>query len=255
MTDRSQVTDRARTNDHGRVTDRAQSELLGFVLVFGIILTTLLLVSVAGYGGYQSAQEHQRTTNVQPAFELLSKNVDDVVHRGAPSRATELKLADATLSMEESLEITVEGEGFSHTQTAHSIVYDSGSGTEITYTGGMLVRSDEGNAVVFGEPNFVLSEEAVILPLVDAYPEGTDTVGGSKTVLIETRHAGSETVVENGSGQVTIEVTSSNPDAWNEYLEGEAESTEACWLEDETKLKCDTDRVDVIEKRIAVTFA
>ena len=241
------------------MTDRAQSELIGFALVFGIVVLSLLVVSVAGYTGLQNAQEHQQTTNVQPAFEVLSNNVDDVVHYGAPSRATEIKLADASLSIEESLEITVEGESategeFSHNYTAHSIVYDSGSGTEITYVGGMLVREDDGNAVAFGEPNFVFTEERVTLPIVSTYPEGTDSVGGSTTLLVETRHSETELYTETVSGDVTIDVDSSHPDVWGAYLEGEARTTDGCEATG-TKMTCEPDRVSITVDRIGVRLA
>lgn len=238
--------------------DRGQSELIGFAIIFGLILFSVSVLSVTGYVGLQNAQEYERTDNAQRAFTALADNIDDIIHHGASSRTTEIKLADAKLSLEERETVTVSGSGpegdFTHTYAVRSIVYDSGTGTEIAYSNGALVRQDGESAVMFREPNLVLTEDAAVVPIVQPAPDGTEAVGGSTTVLLETKHADTELLGANeGEYELTIVVESPHAEAWERYLDAES-ATDCSRNENTVTCGLTTSRVYVTVERIAVTF-
>ncbi|MFC7136780.1 hypothetical protein ACFQRB_10335 [Halobaculum litoreum] len=71
---------------------RAQSDAIGFVLVFSLIVLTVGTVYAAGYPALQDLRSDEQLENMERAFEVLDDNVDDMAREGAPSRATEIKL-------------------------------------------------------------------------------------------------------------------------------------------------------------------
>lgn len=241
---------------------RGQSELVGFILIFGIVILAIGLLTATGYAGLTSAQDHERTNTGQLAMVGLADNIDDVASNRAPSRATELTLSDASLSLDEPETITIEGErvsdptdNFSHTQSTQPIVWDDGRGTDVRYVAGSVIRSDEGNAVIVREPSVLLTDEALVMQLVNTHADEYEAIGGSGTVLVQTRHEGSELVhVEEGTYEVTITVTTSAPDAWDAML-SETPAIDACTIDEET-VSCtlQTEQVAITVEHVSVSI-
>ncbi len=93
-------------------TDRAVSETISFVLVFSLIVASVGAVYAIGVSELEATRDAERIENAQRAFDVLADNVDDVLE-GAPSRGTEVKLAEATLRSADdaSMNVTVDPEG------------------------------------------------------------------------------------------------------------------------------------------------
>lgn len=234
---------------------RGQSELIGFFLIFSVIIVTIALVGATGLVGLENAKDFQRTTNAEQGFVAFAADVDDVARRGAPARATTIGLADATLSAEQSTTITVRidnGTTENVTVEPHSLVYESGSGTTIAYTAGALVRADEGSPVMFRRPSARLTNDTLILPIVLLSPTANDTVGGTTDVAVETRRAGTNTFVSNDVDTVSIEVTSPHADAWYRYLD----EVGSCDTPEDGTVECQfaPDRLRLTIHRIDVSF-
>ena len=242
---------------------RGQSELVGFILVFGVVVLALALVGMAGFVGLDNAQDFQRTTNAEMGFTALAADVDEVVRGGSPSRSTEIRISDARLAVEDPETITVtinvtdEEDDIERSVETRPIVYDSGSGTTITYHSGALVRSDDGNDVLFGEPSFVLTEELVVLPLIDISQAGTGTVGGTTRADVRSRNGGTETVATMESDEevnLTVNVTTSNLDAWVRYFEDAGLEPEPDREHGSVEVTIATDRAQVTVHRVDVEF-
>lgn len=234
--------------------NRGQSELVGFVLVFGIIVLTITVVTATGYVGLQNAQDHERANNAERSFVVLADNVDDVVTGGAPSRATEIKTADGTLSVAEPVTVTVTADGsVVHEAEIQPIAYELDSDSTIVYSGGAVVRESDGGQVMVREPDLLLSDEVVVVPIVRTTADGNQNLGGSTTALVRTERVGNETVYANENGtDLTINVTSPRAAAWKAYLEDEP-ATDGCSISGDT-VTCDvtTRRAYVTVKRIVV---
>jgi hypothetical protein len=251
-----------RSTDSGGGADRGQSELVGFLLIFSVVVLTIALVGLTGFTGLNSAQEFQRTTNAEQAFTALAGNVEDVTRGQAPSRKTEVRVADASLSLEPSeTNVTVDNESTVSVGTA-PIVYDSGAGTSLAYRSGAVIRSDDGNPVLLREPNFVLTDEAVILPLVDTSQPSGGTVGGTTAVDVRTQDAGVDVLTTDGSvEEITLAMTTPRAEAWARYFDQFDESdgpVDTIALNgDSVEVVIDTsnvDRVQVTVNRVDVSF-
>lgn len=242
--------------------DRGQSELVGFLLVFGVVVLTIALVVVTGFVGLDGAKDFQRTTNAERAFTGLADDVDDVARGGAPSRSTEIRIADGRLSLEPAetrIEITaVDGNSTAVTVETHPVVYDSGTGTTVTYRSGALVRRDGDAAVMYREPDFVLTQERVILPVVETAQEGGGPVGGTGAVDVRTVHAGEDVVIwDRPVAKVMLNVSTPNAGAWERYFEAASGDGPVTNVERDgefVEVTLEPDRATVTVHRIEVTF-
>lgn len=241
---------------------RGQSELVGFLLVFSVVILTIALVGLTGFVGLDGAKDFQRSTNAEQAFTGLAESVDDVVRAGAPSRSTEIRIADGRLSLQPTeTRVRIEGTDGNSTNVTvvtNPIVYDSGDETTITYRSGALVRRDGDTAVMFREPGFVLTNERVILPLVATNQTGGGPVGGTGAVEVRTTHRGTDLVAQDRPvANVTVNITSQNADVWVQYFEAAADGGPVTNVErdgNSVEVTLDPERATVTVHRVDVTF-
>ena len=250
----------------GPVGDRAVSDLVGFVLIFGLVVSVVAIVSVVGLDSLESARDAERTNNVERAFEVLSNNFDDVAARGAPSRATEISLDGNAISVEEPIRVEIRdpdsGAGDpsfleSRTFKPRPIVYDAGN-TQLVYVMGAVFRAEREGGVVLESWSPVLDGQRTYFPVVNT-KSATDTVQSVQSSTVLVRSISNQRVVElaNESASfddVRINVTSPRRDLWLQMLEERPELT--CTTTGPQTVKCQLgyvpDRIYVVDNRIAV---
>ncbi|MFC4356874.1 hypothetical protein ACFO0N_02800 [Halobium salinum] len=243
---------------------RGVSEVLGFVLVFGLVLSSVGIVYVAGQQGLQDARDFERVNNAERAFDVLADNVDDVARDSAPSRATELKLADAGLSVDEPTVVNVTA---AHPTTAAKsmtteyevspLVYEADGGSQVVYSNGAVLRSEREGAVVTRQPDLVLDDgdademrtDRAIIPVVATRParDAGTNVAGSTTVLVRTERATERVFVterdETEPYHLYLNVTTPRTDAWERYLEDATPNADDCSVDGDT-VECDVEGVE-----------
>lgn len=210
--------------------NRAQTETLGFIFVFSLIVMTIGAVYAVGFPAMQDARDAEQTSNMERAFEVLDDNFDDIVHHGAPSRATEIKLSGGQLSVTDTttIDIYVENTTNASRNTSFSastrpIVY-AADDTEFALAFGAIIRSDRGDSVIRSRPNWIVDEKRTVIPfLLTVQGDGKSAIGGSGTMLVvgSGRPPGVAGSFEpNGSAKanVTVTVSSERADAWGRYM-------------------------------------
>jgi hypothetical protein len=248
---------------------RAVSETLGFVFAFALIVTTTGIVFTVGQGGLQDAQDQERLNNAERAMDVLAQNMNDLNRRSVPSRATEIRLSEASIAHGDPVTFNVTGNStsarnFSSQIILNPIVYRGGPNddTLLAYSNGAVIRDQPDGQVTLVRPNFRLTNETVLLPLVATIPEaGRSQVGGSTTVLVRGRVPSTPTnpatsnlvVARSAPYDVTVNVTSPRAEAWNETL---SRQDAACDMVAANKTSCSvqTDRVSVTFVRVFVAF-
>lgn len=245
---------------------RAISDALGFVMVFAIIISTVAVVYVGGFQSLDDARQYERMNNAERAFEVLDDNVEDIIQRGAPSRATEIKLDRAALEGGSSqvINITVtEGaaaEGESISRSYHPIVYESQTdrSNRMIYALGATFRASSGGTVMSTEPDWVLEDDRIIIQIVQTRHDDDNDVIGSDTILVRTWAAGADVPLENtsGSSDVYVNITSSRASAWKNYMEDQGSAVDCSQSEvDDDEANCKVEDVDVVYvTRIVVNF-
>lgn len=220
---------------HPRAVDRGVSEALSFVLVFALVIGSIAVVYTVGLGGLEDARDHERLNNADRAFEVLGENLDDIVREGAPSRSTQIRMSDATLSIEDSAYLQVSGAGNDpdddYTLPAYqlrTISFQSGD-RSVQYVGGAVIRTDgHGNGVMTREPPFVFGSDRAAIQVIRLSSDDSIAVSGDRVVQIRTeRTLRSNGVVEESSfDSVEVNVSTSNPEPWRDYFEDEGLSCE-----------------------------
>lgn len=246
---------------------RGVSESLGFILVFGIIVSMTSLVYVTGFADLQDTRDFEQANNAERAFNVLKANVEDVNQRGAPSRGTEVKLTDSKLYTADpvSINVTVHESGDPLNNATFSpnvspIVYEGDDGV-IVYSNGAIFRKSSGGVAMVEQPAFVVSDDRVVMSLVQTYPEGgMQSMSGSKTVLVRTLNDHSDGISDvldepdADEYNVTVTIVTPRADAWARYFEDEGfddcnvtGDTVVCW-------KDGVEHVQVTRTRIKVIF-
>ncbi len=243
---------------------RGANETIGFVLVFSLIVLTVGVVLTAGYSGLQDARDAERVNNAERAFDVLADNIEDITHREAPSRGTEIRLAEASIGSGPPTHINISGfkNGSRVFTTGNystdSVVYRA-EDTRIRYAGGAVTRIQGGGSTLLDPPGFVISQNHTIIPTVKLLVEDR-TVAGAQTVLIRTDRSIREVEISENGGVDTLQfnVSTPAPDAWNGYLEGQGMScTRTDQGSDRAKLSCTlegVERVKTVWFLIEITF-
>lgn len=220
--------------------DRAVSELIGFVLIFGLIISTVAVVSVAGFGSLSDRQTAEQVNNVERAFEVLANNIHDLTTHQDTERATEVRLAEGELTTAEPLTIrfgvteddtaalndTSTSVAFTEqnvTDSTDPIVYQVASQQVIVELGGVL-RTRDDQSIVTVEPDLSLDPESGTIRL--SYPStvirGSEgSIGAPTTVRIETERATRPTVetFDIGSGRFAMELSGERAELWAAYFD------------------------------------
>ncbi|MFC7250313.1 hypothetical protein ACFQJ5_10750 [Halomicroarcula sp. GCM10025324] len=240
------------------MTDRGQSATVGFVVIFSMVLLMVALISVSGFATLDHVQDAERVNNGVRSFEILSDNVDDVVGDEVPSRTTTVKLYNSQLSAAETttIEVAVPADDFTHRFEVTPIVLDAGTGTEVVYENGAVIRSDPDGQVMVDSPTMLLTTDYTVIPVVRTTPVGSTSVAGQTSATVRTTHEGTTVLrTDTESDDVTLTVTSPRSEAWLRYLDAQP-GTDTCNRVASDTVSCtlDTSEVTVSVTDIAVRF-
>jgi hypothetical protein len=209
-------------------SDRGVSETISFVLVFALVVASVGTVYAIGVADLEATRDAERVENAQRAFDVLADNVDDL-REGAPSRGTEVKLAESTLRSTDDarLNVTVVSGGgvspFSREVGLSPLVYDVQAGGSIRLSNGAVVRDSEaGGATVVRGPPLVVDNDQVHITMLKGEHVGSAAVGGDQTVRIRTSARRSWRLYDNESvtnKTVYVNLTTPYPGAWDRHYE------------------------------------
>jgi len=210
---------------------RGQSETLGFVLVFALVLSAVALIAVFGFGALEDTRDSEELNNAERAFDVLADNMADIYGQGAPSRATEISLQNAQLNAGEQVTFNVTvvsntGGSSVVLLTYNPIVFTDGE-TEIVYSSGAILRNQRSGGLMIKEPPILFGEgNRTVIPVVQTRHTGSVTSTGGQTIRVraERRQRGPiPELSESPSSfqQLTINMTTPRSDIWQDYFEEE----------------------------------
>jgi hypothetical protein len=225
-----------------RGEDRGVSEVLGFVLVFSLIVASVGIVFTAGLSGLQDVRDAERVTNGERALDVLAENYDDVI-AGAPSRATQIRLADASLRIGDPVAFELEGE--TDPLNVSRITFAVGD-EAVHFVDGAVIRESPGGAVMLREPSGVLDAETMVVHRTRLRTAGAPAAvgGGDRTVQVRLERRGQSSVrVVSPPTSVTHNVTTTADTigAWRRHYEsrgGACDVTEDVDGEGRDRLSC-----------------
>ncbi|MFB6071763.1 MAG: hypothetical protein ABEJ88_02225 [Halobacterium sp.] len=232
---------------------RAVSDTLGFVLVFGIIVSTVAVVYVGGFDALTGARDAQRFANTERAFDAIDANVEDLLVRGAPSRTTEIVLSDGTLTFGEPVSFNVTNGGATYySTTVTPIVYRADDGDQLVYANGALFRQYGDRAVMFDEPRISDGDRLFVPYVVTRAASDSVATSGTRRLLVRTVVRDQEVRKLEG-GALELVVTSPRAGAWQTYLEDELDAS--CSRPGGDTVRCPLSATDVYVQAVVVDVA
>jgi hypothetical protein len=200
---------------------RAVSEVVGYILVFSLVLGTITLVYAAGLSGLNDTRDAERITNAERAFDVLANNFQQMGRGEAPNRATEIKLAEAQLSTSTKREVSISADGVDPAVANSSTIrYNPGTDTSIVYENGAVIRVDDGNAVMLSEPDFLFDGGNVVVRYIEPRGSGQSIGGTSTTVLVRAERTSSDVLVnrESSTGiEIKMQTHPERAQVWQDY--------------------------------------
>jgi hypothetical protein len=91
---------RMRTYKQGKITDSAVSEVVGFMIIFGIMLTGIGLITLYGYPMLLQEQQNTNIRNMERNMILLQSDVNALVYKSVPYKETTMQVSGGTLSVD-----------------------------------------------------------------------------------------------------------------------------------------------------------
>ncbi|MFC7251039.1 hypothetical protein ACFQJ5_14480 [Halomicroarcula sp. GCM10025324] len=236
--------------------DRAVSEVLSFTLVFALVVTSVAIVSVSGLGSLQDARDAEQLENAERAFDVFADNLADLHRQGAPSRATEISLAQAQLATEDNVTMSVEIEDgsastFTQSWEVRPLVYSGNQDRELVYEAGAVFRTNRDSGIVVREPPLAVNDDRVLFSIIGLNSPQVQSLGGS-TVLVRTDHRAADVVYTNTTGGITrFEVTVRSPRStlWSDYFESNGFT---CSNVGPQEIECDHDSPGTLDRAYVV---
>lgn len=251
--------EKAGNGGHRRSGRRGQSEVIGYVAVFTIVILLVSIAVTTGYGQLREVRSFEQANSATRTVEQFAAEVEALLRDDARQRSVGIELGDGSLSRGEPVTVNVSGhavgnasQNFSQSFELQTLVFEVGD-TRIRYVAGAVVRVDEG-AVMVREPPGVFSQNQTVYPVVDAPLEDSGIGGRSRVVLTATRPTNGTELVRSTSEpyNVTVSIDTPQADVWQRYLEAELNTT--C-NQTGTSVSCSykTKRLSVVAYRIVVT--
>ncbi len=240
------------------MTDRAVSDVVGYVLIFSLIVATVGVVTTVGFGTLDDRQTAEQINNAERAFDVFANNMENVYRDGSPSRATEMRLSGGTLQYGEPVNITIQdadNPDVNHTVRITPLVYSEGD-TEIVYEGGAIIRDDGDGMVMKRAPPFRIDADQTLFPFVRTTRAVGDTsVSRDGTIRVESVRTNINTTTRqqlSEADNLTLVVDSPRQEVWDRYLEEQAETFGK--FEESGTLSFQTDELSVPRFRIQLRF-
>lgn len=244
-----------------RGDDRAVSEVLGFVLVFGIIIGSVGLLAFVGFEAMTEYQEGEQLRNAERGMVALADNFNDVLRSdGIDERAGELALREGTITTGSGgavLNVTVE--------TSDGTVYPLESGNvslgtfqyaaggredTIAYEGGGVFRGDSSGNVTISEPAVRCDEDsgAVIVSLVAIEADNQSLASSNVQEFTAVKQRYESRTVVTDVEEVKLEFVEPSPyqNGWERSLTNDG------WDDDGDVFTCNGDDIDRVSVHVVV---
>jgi phenylalanyl-tRNA synthetase alpha subunit len=204
---------------------RGVSETVGFVLVFGIVVSTVAVVYAGGFDALTAARDAQQFDNTERAFDVMDSNIEDLAVRGAPSRTTEILLSDGTIRFGDPVTFNVSAGGSNYyTTTIRPVTYQADDGDSIVYVNGAVFRQYGDRAIMFDEPRFVAGNRTLVPYVITRADSNNVSTDNTRRLLVRTRVTDREVRTFTDT-TANLTITSPRAPAWQRYFEDELDAT------------------------------
>jgi len=200
---------------------RAVSNVLGYVLLFSVVLLSITATFTFGIDAIGDASDRTVQQSGQHSMQTLGDRIETLRESNTTVQQGQLRAGRGTIGYGEQTRVTVSVAGSPELQTDFRPIQYRFDGTTVAYEAGGIVRtSDDGGAVLVDEPTFVFDDDAVILPIVTTEPAAQRQVSGGTVTTTFERVASEQAYFGTSAAPVTlsIETTEGRATVWERTL-------------------------------------
>lgn len=225
---------------------RGVSDLIGFTLMFSVIIIGVALVATAGFGQLSEISDQEKISAAERGMEAFAADLDDISRQGDLGRSIQLAPSGGLIWYRPStISVTAGGttRDYDVNSLEHRFSREDGF-VSVNYETGAVTRSNGGLPIVSPRMRCTPSQNSATITLLnltgdrglslgtgygsgtgvpnppagDEIPGETELVSTERTVTFQATH--NETSVEyrtvdGPSGPITIDVSNTaNPDQW-----------------------------------------
>ena len=245
------------TRSLGLTTDeRAVSDVLAFIIVFSIIITSVALVYGTGFSSIREVRDGEQKANAERALEAVALSMSDLVKGEATRRGGSLNLGGGQLQVDESTDIEVVVDGTEVTPDPNPVgsfefyVDD----TAVAYESGGVFRRDGSASVTVLQPTMKCTGESAVVSLV-AVTSTQGAIGATDNVEVTMVEQSTE-LLYAGTVSSDVDVVVDGTDyapAWERTLDEQGWSIDTTGS-DFVDTTCSTNRVVVRLVVIEMTY-
>lgn len=204
--------------------DRGQTELIGLVLLIGMVATASVGIFLVAGQTVDDVETDSEVERVESGFQELRADVATAGSSDDVSTSSDLSLEDYRddIRYEDSGNLTVTVNGTDvYASSLGSLEYTANDGTRLVYQAGGIWREDDSGAVPVSTPDVHVRDNSIGLP-VPVLGASEDLSGDSVSMQpTGTEQLHSSLVDEN----VTINVTTQYHEWWADHFESELGSS------------------------------
>ena len=217
-------------------SDRAVSEVMGYTLVFGIVILAIGLIYTAGIPALQSTKDATQFKSVEQGFMILNTDLLKVALDQSPVRTTKLGTAEGGMlaSDPEACDLSLkifDGAGteqFNDTIELGRIEFASGLGSITCENGAVITKYASGSFMVVKPRMFKSDQDQIMFSLIKVNDSSRSASGGISQITISNPRFNESLfntpeVYENG--EMKIKVDSEYADSWKRFLSSEFGAT------------------------------
>jgi hypothetical protein len=217
------------------MNDEGVSELLGYAILAGMVITAVICIASGTGGVLVSAAESARITEASLAVRSFAATASNVAHaNNTYFTAVEIQVPAGyeliTLDGPDDIaNITVSCGGHEIFAGRTGSISLRSPFRSVSYEGGAIFSNDSGSVNVVRMPSVFTAargNERSLYVFLTAISSNASVIAGSKPIVLDVRAESRRNASRTTTGPVTICLTSMCPDGWSAFLREEGFTVE-----------------------------
>lgn len=199
---------------------RGQSEVIGFALLFALVISAIGATIALGGPALLDAQNTQSELNIERAYQQTDRHLSATTTAPTPQELT-LTLPDGRLALDQQTNITISTAAVTHNVSSDPLVYTPPRGqTEHIYDGGLYIREDGNTSQQVQAPSLTTTTAGGQAQTSFTFYQTTAAAPGytgPREFIVLTNQSGSaptQTTTVQAADNPTITVTSPAARGW-----------------------------------------
>lgn len=202
---------------------RSLSDVLGYAIIFSIILLSITLVSLVGFQNIDDARESQTNSQIQNSYSQLDSNIELVLDETAQKTRTTVSVDNSLLYLGEEETFTIVNDGNDVIRSdVNPIVYDYNRNRYKHIGTAAISGRTDGGFIFTKKPRFLQSGSSLLFRFPEIQPSNSTSEGftvsqGNWDIVLESDDNATEYRKINNLQDPKLEIETPNTDLWESY--------------------------------------